>query len=138
MDDDHPGADRYSLHHVSMALELRRSHGQILSVYEKVLPRLGDAVSVALMKILGHGNPIDAATARAVLSMLRSAFASPQLIEIEVDRWPTVTLFLLEHLERHVSDDGVRKEGRALAESLKAKFMKPNPPRPSGRRRGRR
>jgi hypothetical protein len=34
------GADRYSLHHLSMALELRRSHGQILSVYEKVLPSL--------------------------------------------------------------------------------------------------
>jgi hypothetical protein len=129
--------DRYALDPVAMALELRRSHGQALSVYEKALYRMGDRVSVDLMKILGGVDPIDSGTGRSVLSMLRVAFGTPELIQTEGDRCPTATMSLLEQLERRVIDDEVRKESRALAESLKAKFVKPNPQRSSGRRRSR-
>jgi hypothetical protein len=71
---------------------------------EKQLQRRGDAVSVALLKILDDRDLKEDRTVEAVLDLVRQAFSSPKLISLEEDKKPKVTMFLLKYLQRSISD----------------------------------
>jgi hypothetical protein len=104
-------SDPYSMKVVAGALAMR-SGGRtvIISVTQKQLSRLGDGVSIALLKILDQQELIDANRVRDYLPIIRDSFAEPQLISADVDRKPKVTLFLLSYLLRNIADGQVQHE----------------------------
>jgi hypothetical protein len=89
-----------------------RSEGRtvIISVTQKQLARLGDGVSVAMLKILDQHELRDAQKVRDILPIIRDSFAEPQFIAVEADRKPKVTVFLLNYLLHNVSDTQVQQE----------------------------
>ena len=64
---------------------------------EKGLTRLGDASSVELTKILGAKN-LEAQDIDAILLIINLSFRAPRLVEVQVDRQPRTTLFVLQSL----------------------------------------
>jgi hypothetical protein len=60
--------------------------------------RLGDAASVALTQIFGGQKP-SSKEIENILMVIRMAFAAPQIVEVELDRQPRSTLFVLQYLE---------------------------------------
>lgn len=77
---------------------------------EKQANRLGDRVSIALLKIFTEEELMRPQNVAAFLPLIRSSFLSPNLISIEEDRKPDVTLFLLSHLERTVKSPSLGRE----------------------------
>jgi hypothetical protein len=115
----------YSISIVKFALQMR-SGGQwvIFSPTQRSLARLGDGVSIALLKLIEEQDLTSRDTARALLSIIRDAFEQPQLIEIDVDKEPKVTLFLLRYMQLRVSDSEVRRDIQETIDSVKAKTQK--------------
>ena len=114
-----PSADPYRLNAVESALKLR-SGGQriVIGHLQKVIYRLGDAVSVAILKITKKedlGNP---QTVRDLLPLIQEAFDHPELIVVESDRRPAVTLVLLSYLEQNTMDAQTLREIQQLTERL--------------------
>jgi hypothetical protein len=105
------GPDPYSIKAVAGALAMR-SDGRsiIISVMQKQLARLGDGVSVALLKILDQHELADAQKVRDILPIIRDSFAEPQFIAVEADKKPRITVFLLNYLLQNVSDTQVLHE----------------------------
>lgn len=66
--------------------------------YRRSIPQLGDGVSVALLKIYDSEDLTKPETAMAALSIVRLAFSSPQSIQLDEDKDPKVTRFLLDFL----------------------------------------
>ena len=108
---DREAPDPYSLNAVRFSLRMR-SGGQkyIHSATQKELSRLGDRVSIALLKILDAHQLAEPQVIKEFLAVVRDAFASPQLISCEDDRQPQVTRFLLEHLLSECADPQVKQE----------------------------
>ncbi len=99
------GAEDDSISVVRTALKLRATGQKIvLSHIQKYIPRLGDRVSIALLKILNEQDLEDPQTVRRFLPIIREAFDSPHFISIQEDREPKVTLFLLKHLEANLPE----------------------------------
>lgn len=97
--------DPYAIHLVQGSLKTALSQpGVHTSFVEKQLQRRGDAVSIALLKILDERDLKENRTVEALLDLIREAFSSPNLISLEEDKKPNVTMFLLRYLERGVSD----------------------------------
>jgi hypothetical protein len=97
--------DPYAIHLIQGSLKTALSQpGVNTSFVEKQLQRRGDAVSVALLKILDERDMKEDRTVEAVLDLIRQAFSSPQQISLEEDKKPKVTMFLLRYLQRSVSD----------------------------------
>jgi hypothetical protein len=98
-------ADPYSLTIVKFELQMRLGKQKIIhSFSQKSLIRLGDGVSIAILKLLDDSALTNPETVRSLLPIVRDAFAAPQLISIEADKTPRVTLFLLNYLRLKVSD----------------------------------
>jgi hypothetical protein len=76
----------------------------ISSHTNKQLSRLGDTVSVALVKLLYPSALLDTLNLEAVLSTLKIAFAYPDLIERPEDRQPQVALLLLDYLRANIAE----------------------------------
>ena len=97
--------DASSMNIVRNALASRAGkEGIIHSWSQKQLSRLGDATSIALIRILDErdlGNP---ATVRDILPLIRDSFIGTQLITGEENRKPKVALLLLNYL-RQVNAD---------------------------------
>jgi len=73
---------------------------------EKILNRLGDRISIALLKILDEKDLENPMEIRRILPLIHDAFAFPKIISIPEDRSPKVTLFFLKSLElRSIPDD---------------------------------
>src|SRR5882724_6472620 len=70
---------------------------------EKQSDRLGDRVSIALLKIFKNNELEDPENIRRFLPIIRSAFLYPTLVPAQ-HRKPKVTLPLLARLERKVTD----------------------------------
>jgi hypothetical protein len=104
-------SDPYSLGLVQNVLQLR-SGGRIIihSWDQKRLARLGDGIGIALLKILTEDNLRDSLKVKTVLPMVRESFADPDLIAVDSDRQPNVTLFLLHDLSEYASDGETRAQ----------------------------
>ncbi len=76
----------------------------------KNVQRLGDRISVALLKILDERDLTDLRSVKAFLPLIRQAFSYPSIISIDADKNPKVTLFFLGYLQRNVSDRLVRRQ----------------------------
>jgi hypothetical protein len=84
--------------------------GARTSVVEKNIPRLGDRVSIALLKIFTGPELSNPETIRAVLPLLQQSFSEPQVISRDADKKPQVTLFLLNYLQQNAADKQTQQE----------------------------
>jgi len=85
---------------------------------EKQSDRLGDRVSIALLKIFNGNELEDPQNIRRFLPIIRSSFLYPNLIPTQY-RKPNVTLPLLARLERRVADVKLKSEISAVAGFVK-------------------
>jgi len=105
------GADPYSIRLVQNNMQIAEAGlaGTLASV-NKHLQRLGDGISIALLKIMEEQNFTDPKTVEASLSLIRLSFSYPQIISLEADKKPKVTLFLLKHLDQNVFDSQTKRD----------------------------
>jgi hypothetical protein len=96
-------ADPYSITLVQSALKAH-SQGVLLSWIEKRLSWCGDRVSVALLKTLSEHDLSNPETIETFLPIIRQSFSDPQGISVDLDKKPSVTLFLLKYLKQNVPD----------------------------------
>ena len=80
------------------------------SVTEKHINRLGDGVSIALLKIYDQDGLKDPQNIRNYLPIVRAAFAAPRIVRSPEDRKPKVTMFLLTYLEANVTDANLKAQ----------------------------
>src|SRR5215213_9861797 len=80
------------------------------SVTEKHINRLGDRVSIALLKIYDAESLKDPQNIRNYLPIVRAAFVAPRIIRLAEDRKPEVTMFLLTYLEREITDTNLKSQ----------------------------
>jgi hypothetical protein len=119
-------ADAYSVGVVKDALAMR-SGGQIAirSWSQKHLSRLGDGVSIALLKILEESDLKNFERVRDLLPIVRDSFSQPQFISIEADKKPKVTLLLLDHLRQNIADAQVQSDILQTVEFVESKAAEP-------------
>ncbi len=88
---------------------------------------MGDAAAVAVTKVLAGRSGLSASEYDSVLTVIHTAFAAPQIIEMESDREPRTALFVLEYLKRTAVDGvGARiEEERRFVLDQFAKLKKP-------------
>src|SRR5882762_1005632 len=96
-------ADPYSINFVQRALSLH-SQGIYFSVVEKNIPRRGDQISIALLKIFTDDELSNPQTVRSFLPLIQQSFSQPEAISMDIDKKPRVALFLLKYLQRTISD----------------------------------
>ncbi|HEV3315345.1 MAG TPA: hypothetical protein VG488_00200 [Candidatus Angelobacter sp.] len=109
--DDTAESDPYSTRVVKFELKMRADRGKFInSATQKQLHRLGDGVSIALIKILGEADLVDPKNIKSFLPMIQDAFAYPDLIARDMDKKPTVTMVLLKYLGQTVTDTETQKE----------------------------
>lgn len=65
---------------------------------DKVIGRMGDAAAVAITKVVGDKD-LSADDIERILLVIHMSFAAPRIIELESDRQPRTTLFLLKYLD---------------------------------------
>jgi hypothetical protein len=104
--------DSYSISIVESA-----SQGTSLSQPQKNLLRLGDATSIAIVKLLSEGDLSNPQIVESFLPVIRQSFSYPQLISVDVDKRPKVTLFLLKYLEQQNIPDAQTQ--RDIEETIK-------------------
>ena len=116
-------ADPYSITLVQSALTAH-SQGVLLSRIEKRLSWCGDRVSVALLKTISEGDLSNPSTVETFLPIIRQAFSDPQSISVDLDKKPSVTLFLLKYLKQNVPDthakQGIEETIKFVEETTKA------------------
>jgi hypothetical protein len=109
--DDTSEGDPYSTRVVQFELKMRADRVKFINAAtQKQLHRLGDGVSIALIKILGEKDLVDPKKVKSFLPMIQEAFAYPDLIIKEMDKKPTVTIVLLKYLVQNVTDSDAQKE----------------------------
>jgi hypothetical protein len=119
-------ADPYSLSLVRSVLKMNASGQRVVHGWSvKGLSRLGDRVSVALLKVLDTSDLTNPSTIRSYLPIIRQAFDQPQLITVQSDKKPRVTLFFLETLLQTVGDDKTEQDLREAIAFVKAKADDP-------------
>jgi len=102
-------ADPYSINFVHSALSLH-SQGIYFSVVEKNIPRRGDQISIALLKIFTDDELSNPRTVRTFLPLIRQSFSQPEAISKGIDKKPRVALFLLDYLQRNISDAQTQRD----------------------------
>jgi hypothetical protein len=104
-------ADPYFVNMIKFELSMRSRGRKIIHSYtQKNLARLGDGVSVALVKALDEAQLEQTQTIRDILPIIRDAFSGPQFIANQSDREPRVTTFLLTHLRQNTPDAQLKSE----------------------------
>lgn len=88
---------------------LKQPSGFSSSFSEKQVNRLGDRISIALMKIYSQDDLKDPRNIKRYLPLITDAFRFPQLVAAE-DREPRITLVLLEFLQGQVRDKTLQAE----------------------------
>jgi hypothetical protein len=100
-----PDDDPYSTRVVKDALSMRSGGRMVIRSWsQRGLSRLGDEVSIALLKMLDDSDLANPQVVRDLLPIVRDAFAEPQFIAIKENKEPKVTLFFLGSLRRNLSD----------------------------------
>jgi hypothetical protein len=99
------------------------------SFSEKQANRLGDKVSVALLKIYSKEEMENPENIKVFLPVIRSAFLYPNLIPAG-DREPRVTLPLLARLEKNVGNPELKRDIGTLISSIKEQTSKSKRNRP--------
>jgi hypothetical protein len=112
--------DPYSVELVRVALK-NQGHGLIIAKTQTYLARMGDAASIAILKVLSEAELYDPHTVTTFLPMIRQAFSEPRFITISIDKQPTVTLFLLKNVEQRVEDARLRKQIEETIQNVKVK-----------------
>jgi hypothetical protein len=121
--------DPYSINLVKFELDARFGGTRIIHSWsQKGIARLGDLVSVAILKILNEEDLTDSVKIRNFLPLVREAFEHPEFISRESDRKPRITLFLLNHIQQHISDKQVEEDIRQTIEFVKEKSAELPPP----------
>jgi hypothetical protein len=99
--------DPYAIATIRFELRMRSGDLRVRHGFTQTqIARLGDGISVALIKILDQQQMLDPRTLGAILPMIREAFSQPALIAINANKQPQVTLLLLDHIRGKVSDRG--------------------------------
>ena len=101
--------DPYSINLVKTALSMRRQ-GLIDAKVNTYLRRMGDRTSIALIKCLGQKDITDPLIVRTFLTLIRDSFSEPQLIVVEADKQPAVTMLLLRWLRDTIADTETQQE----------------------------
>ena len=101
--------DPYSVEFVRSALRLH-SQGIYFSVVEKNIPRRGDQISIALLKIFTDDELSTPEIVRSFLPLIRQSFSQPEAISMGIDKKPRVALFLLDYLQRNISDAQTQRD----------------------------
>lgn len=96
-------ADPYSLARVKGVMD-RQSLGIIFGFDAKAIPTLGDRCAIAILKIVDEPDLAQPKTLKGILRTIHLAFTRPQLIQIEEDRKPKVTLFFLNYVGEKTRD----------------------------------
>ena len=52
----------------------------------------------------------DPGVVRDFLPIIENAFAQPELIEIEANRKPAITMFLLKHVNHDIADEAIKRQ----------------------------
>src|SRR5260370_23768722 len=112
------GRDEYSTDFVKQYIEIQKT-GISVSMEEKNVVRLGDGVWIAVLKLYDERQLSDPNVVRTFLPVIHKAFQDPGLIQIEEDRKPQVTLFLLTALEKNTQDQAVKTDISALIDYVK-------------------
>jgi hypothetical protein len=121
--------DPYDLDLVSLLLSAERgTPAANLSENEKYNERLGDRVSVALIKIFDQRQLIDPANVKRYLPIISDSFGGLGIISYEEDLDPKATLFLLHWLEQNLKDAALKKQ----VTNLKSKISKLQPAQSTG------
>lgn len=111
--------DPYSLNLVRFALKTRSgSRFLIDGSTQKHIHRLGDRVSVAILKIVPEEELRTPQMITKLLLIIGDAFAYPYSISAEADKKPEVTLLLLRHLYDCISDGPTREKIAEMINSL--------------------
>ena len=122
------GNDPYSLFNVRSAMD-NVSKGVVFGGDMKTIPRLGDACSIAILKLMDRHDLSEPKTAVVVLAMINNAFAHPDQISISSDREPRVTMFLLDYLRETIKDSEVQSRIRWTIQYVKQQTGDITPPK---------
>ena len=101
---------------------LKQPSGFSSGISEKQINRLGDRVSIALLKIHSENELKDPNRIRKFLPLIEESFRYPDLISIPEDQKPRVTLVLLRVLQMDARDKNLKKEIHRTEESIRNRF----------------
>ena len=113
--------DAYCLNLVREVLKRGDEPKVIHSWSQKRLYRLGDCVTIAILKVANERQLESAGFIQQLLPTIRSSFAEPQLIERESDNVPRITLLFLESIQRSINDHEANENIRETIEFVKSK-----------------
>lgn len=114
--------DPYWLSLVSSELKMNADGRRVITSWgQKNLARLGDRVSVSILKILGPSELTNPDRVKGCLLLIREAFAQPQFISLEIDKDPKVTRFLLNYWRQNVADPTAQQDIRETLEIVTEK-----------------
>jgi hypothetical protein len=114
--------DPYSISFVQANLRIAlKGPGPEIPSVAKNFQKLGDGVSIALIKILDDRQIAEPKTVEIFLPLIRQSFSYPSLISLEVNKTPRVTMLLLTYLERVVSEPNLQRNIEQTAEFVKQK-----------------
>jgi len=107
-------SDEYSVEFIRTLLQ---SHYVASGFVGKRFEKMGDSVSIALMKVLEDQDLKDSIKIEYILEfIIKSSFSAPHLISIEEDKSPQASLILLKYLEKNIRDPKIKLE---VIQSLK-------------------
>jgi len=95
--------DDYSTPTIVWFMKLRQGIS-IGALDERDVPRLGDAASIALLKLYSEEELLQPKTLQRALQGIRESFSSTCSTKLPSDKAPRVTVFLLEDLARQTKD----------------------------------
>lgn len=104
---EEPNGDAYSIRLIQKAVE-NPNFALGVSFTEKHINRLGDGISVALLKIYDTDELKKPQNIENYLPLIEAAFVAPRIITITEDKKPKVTMFLLKFLQKEVTDSGLK------------------------------
>ena len=104
---EEPDKDTYSVRFMRDAVK-NPDFALGVSFTEKRINRMGDGVSIALLKIYDIDELKNPKYIKAYLPLIEAAFVAPRIITIAEDKNPKVTMFLLKVLQRDVMDEGLK------------------------------
>ena len=102
-------SDPYSVHLLQAAMKTR-SEGLFIGTLQRHIARMGDKVSIALLKDLSESELLDPNKVEEYLPIIQDSFSQPQFIEVEIDKQPKVTMFLLKYVRRGILDSRVQQD----------------------------
>ena len=119
-------SDPYSVQLLRVAMKTR-SEGIFIAKVQTHMARMGDKVSIALLKDLSESELLDPNKVEEYLPIIQESFSQPQFIEVEIDKRPKVTMFLLKYVRQGVLDARVQQDVDNTMRFVEEKTSKTNP-----------